>query len=238
MSGALDNLTANILANTLTTLQQNALAQALVAISPTFPTPDETSDGIPVPEEALAREWMAALYAIQAGAGVLPPTVPVTQVTGTAPIVVTPTAGAPVVSLTPPARAFGVSGALTLNAGAQIAASATLTPTVSGKLKVRISGVVSNADTSAAQHPITLSVADNAASPALETQAVQRSTQAGASPSTTHIGLVVDLDHASTPTTFPVGTPVTINAVLVGDGTGELSIAAGGVQIEVEEAFA
>ncbi len=237
MSAALDNLTANILANTLTATQQAILAQALIAISPTFPAPDETADGIPVPEEALAREWMAALYAIQSGAGAIVPTMPVTQVTGTAPIVVTPSTPNPNVSLTLPARGFANGSALTLSAAAQIVASVTLTPVVSGKLKVRVSGVVDNQDTSNTQRPLVVTIAANAATPALETSDTMRSTAAQASPSTMQFALVVDLDHASTPTTFPLGTPVTINVCLTGEGTGQLSTHAGGVQLEVEEAL-
>jgi hypothetical protein len=61
--------------NTLTLAQQAALSNALSEIIPTFPEPDEISNSIPFDEEALARDWMAALYAVAiagGSSGVLP----------------------------------------------------------------------------------------------------------------------------------------------------------------------
>jgi hypothetical protein len=102
MSAPLQALIANILANTLTSLEQNALANALTIIAPVFPGPDETGSTLPPPDEVLAREWIAALYAIQAGNGGGPPPVGnVNSVSGTAPIVVSPTTGDTVVSIEP-----------------------------------------------------------------------------------------------------------------------------------------
>ena len=237
MSAALDTLTAHILANTLTTAEQNILAQALIAISPTFPSPDDFGNALPPPDESDAREWICALYAIQAGGPAPPvPTMPVTTVTGTAPI--TSTGGTtPAIGLITPARGYAVSGALVLSAAAQIAASVTITPKVSGKLKVRISGVFTNTDTSATQRPLSISVRTGAT--VYQTQATIESTAAGGSPSTMSASFVVDLDAATTtPTTFPLGTPVEIDAVAIGEVNGLIHLAAGGLQLEVEEAYA
>jgi hypothetical protein len=80
-SAALLDLAARVATNTLTVLQQNALSQALLAIAPTFPSPDEESNAIAPPDEGNAREWIAALYAIQSlsgGVAPLPPTLLVT----------------------------------------------------------------------------------------------------------------------------------------------------------------
>ena len=74
MSAALVDLLNAVNTNTLTALQQAALSQALTAIIPTFPTPDELANAMPPPDEDNAREWIAALYAIQAeGSGGGPP---------------------------------------------------------------------------------------------------------------------------------------------------------------------
>jgi hypothetical protein len=75
-SAALQDLSNRIASNTLTGLQQAALVQALAILIPTFPSPDELSNGIPPTEEVLARDWIAPLYTLQAeasgGASVLP----------------------------------------------------------------------------------------------------------------------------------------------------------------------
>jgi hypothetical protein len=78
MTTALDTLRTNILANTLTTAEQNALAAAIADVSPIFPVADKTSQWIQsgnVPaglgfananvEELIARVWLNALYTIQ-----------------------------------------------------------------------------------------------------------------------------------------------------------------------------
>lgn len=76
-SAALQDLSTRIASNTLTGPQQAALTTALAFLIPTFPSPDDLSDGMPSePEEILARTWMAALYTLQAeasgGSTVLP----------------------------------------------------------------------------------------------------------------------------------------------------------------------
>jgi hypothetical protein len=73
MSIALTNLRNAIATNTLTPLQQGALTQALDAIIPTFPVPDFEGVALPPPDESDAREWIAALYAIQAEGGAIVP---------------------------------------------------------------------------------------------------------------------------------------------------------------------
>ena len=236
-SAALLSLRANIAANTLTAGEQGALLTALDAIIPTFPTIDERANALPPPDEDDSREWIAALYAIQEGSAVVPPPTDVTSVTGTFPIVVAPATPDPVVSISAPSRGYNFNAAPQVLSGAVIdLAAVTLTPLISGRLRVRITGVVQNNDSSATQHPVILSV--NAGGAALQTQDTYRSTAAEAANSTIGIGLVVDLDQAQTPTVFPLGTPVTINAGLQGDGTGHLSVAAAGLQIEVEEGLA
>jgi hypothetical protein len=66
-SAALTALRNAILTNTLDAGQQGALATALAVIIPDFPTVDELSNAVPENDEVLAREWIAALYTIQAG---------------------------------------------------------------------------------------------------------------------------------------------------------------------------
>jgi hypothetical protein len=99
-SAALQDLSNRIATNTLTASQQGALVAALAGIIPTFPSPDELANSIPSYEESLSREWMAALYAIDTTGG--PPLPPVvSNVLGTAPIVVTPAGSVRTVSITP-----------------------------------------------------------------------------------------------------------------------------------------
>lgn len=78
-SAALQDLQNRINSNTLTVVQQAALSQALTFIIPEFPTPDEISGGILTEDAPLAREWIAALYALQAeGSGAVNPTTQIT----------------------------------------------------------------------------------------------------------------------------------------------------------------
>jgi hypothetical protein len=239
MTAALDALISDIAANTLTATQQGALISALSVISPVFPSPDGLSDSIPLSEEALARLWITVLYTINGEAVVSPPTL-VNEILATAPVVVTPSPGVGevTISITEPARGFENSpAAVTLSGGSQAIAGVTVTPRTSGKLKVRISGVVQNADTSNTIRPVTLSVAANGVTPALETLTTFHPAPATSAPFGTPFSLVVDLDQAQTPTTFPLDTPVLINAVAVGDASGQLSIPIRGLQLEVEEAW-
>jgi hypothetical protein len=209
------NLSSNIGANTLTALQQSCLQQALTNIAPTFPGPDNASNGNTDSDESLAREWIASLYAIVAGVG--------GSVSGIQ------------------ARAFSTNAApVSPGAAAAIGASVSVTPGLTGKLKVRVTGVVENNDSSGAAHPFTLSVNSGASAggAALFTQDVIRPVGAAApNPRTATTALVVDLDKLSPPTVFPVGTAVQINAIVLGSASATLTIAAAGLQLEVEEAL-
>jgi hypothetical protein len=82
--------------NTLTLAQQAALSNALAEIIPTFPAPDEISNSIPFDEEALARDWMAALYAVAiagGSSGVIPVTTGIIIAPNAANLEATSTAG-------------------------------------------------------------------------------------------------------------------------------------------------
>jgi hypothetical protein len=210
------NLSSNIGANTLTALQQSALQQALVNIAPTFPGPDNASNGLTDGDESLAREWIAALYAITLGVG--------GAVSGI------------------PARAFATNAAPVLpGAAIAIGATVTVTPGITGKMKVRISGVIENNDSSAASHPFTLSVNTGVAAAGAQLFTQDTLHPAGAAnpnPGTDCFSLVVDLDKLATPFVAPVGTPLQINANVLGSGSAALNIATGGLQLEVEEATA
>jgi hypothetical protein len=126
-------------------------------------------------------------------------------------------------------------------AAAAIGATVTVTPGISGRLKVRISGVVENNDSSGTVHPFTLSVntGASAAGAALFTQDVIRPVgAANPTPGTATTALVVDLDKLAVPFLAPVGVPVQINAIVLGSASAALNIAALGLQLEVEEATA
>jgi len=209
------NLSSNIGANTLTSLQQTALQQALTAIASTFPGPDNVSNGTTDTDEPLAREWIASLYAIVAGVG--------GSVSGIQ------------------ARAFSTNAApVAPGAAVAIGASVTVTPGITGKMKVRITGVVENNDSSGSAHPFTLSVNTGAAAggAALFTQDVIRPTgAANPNPGTQTTALVVDLDKLAVPFVAPVGVALQINAIVLGSASNTLNIAAGGLQLEVEEAL-
>lgn len=73
-SAALLALQAAINSNALTVAQQAALSSALDTIIPTFPTPGDGGAVTTDNEAALARNWMAPLYAIAAGAPAPPMT--------------------------------------------------------------------------------------------------------------------------------------------------------------------
>lgn len=67
-SAALVALRNRIATNSLTASDQGALTTALDFIAPTFEAPDETASVV-FSDEENAREWIAALYTIQAGGG-------------------------------------------------------------------------------------------------------------------------------------------------------------------------
>jgi hypothetical protein len=142
--------------------------------------------------------------------------------------------GAP--GLVTPVRTFLKGAALVLTAAPQVDATGTITPAVSGKIKVTLSGVLHNTDTSAAQHPCTVNVTATAASgTASESLDVFNGTPAAAAAGRTPFSFVVDLDQATTPHTFTVGEVVTVNVNLTGDASGDLSVVANGVVADVQE---
>lgn len=160
----------------------------------------------------------------------------VTDVTGTAPIVITNPTTTPNVAVATPARTYLKGGALTLNAGSQVNATGTITPTNSGKIKVTVTGVLHNSDTSATQHPCVLNVSASAVSGAAnQSLDTFNGTPGAAAAGKTPFSFVVDLDQATTPHTFALGEVVTVNVNLTGDASGDLSVVANGVVADVQE---
>ncbi len=161
----------------------------------------------------------------------------VTNVTGTAPI--TSTGGAtPAIGITKPVRAFGTNaGLVTLTAAAQIVASALFTPATSGKMTIFVSGVVDNGDSSSTVRPVvtSLSVAASA-TPAIFTQITQN-IPGSSTPTGSAVAACVPLDLLGAPTTFVVGVASRVNVNMIGDGSGQLTIPIGGVQIYAQEAL-
>jgi hypothetical protein len=109
----------------------------------------------------------------------------------------------------------------------RIIASATVTPLVTGKLRVTVTGTVFVGSDVSAQLSLSLG---SSATPAIYTQGPQllEHNTSGA------LALTVDLDKIPSPPSTPVGTAVTINAVL------QMSVAGGdvpahGLEIEVQE---
>lgn len=160
----------------------------------------------------------------------------VTSVTGTAPIVITGTDAAPNVTVQTPARTYLKGAALTLNAGSQIVATGTITPTNSGKIKVTLSGVLHNSDSSATQHPCVVNVSATAGSgSANQSLDTFNGTAAAVGPGKTPFSFVVDLDQATTAHTFTLGEVVTVDINLTGDASGDLSVVVNGVVADVQE---
>lgn len=160
----------------------------------------------------------------------------VTGVTGTVPIVITGTAAEPNVTVTQPARTYLKSTATGLTAAPAIVATGPITPTNSGKLKVTLSGVLHNSDTSATQHPCTVNVSATASS-GTATQSMDsfNGTPGAVGPGKTPFSFVVDLDQATTPHTFTPGEVVTVAVNMTGDASGDLSVVLNGVVADVQE---
>lgn len=79
----------NLAANTLTDAERGALLTALDGFLGEFPQPDEISSANAF-MPAIQVDWTSALFSIQGTGGApLPPSDPITDVTGTAPLVVT-----------------------------------------------------------------------------------------------------------------------------------------------------
>ena len=192
MSAALDAFASRIAANTLTTADQNALLEALDGISPTFPTPDQTSNGIPQSEEGLARLWMAVLYAINAEGVPVPPV------------------GAPI-------TAFALSAETHFVNGPVIAAHKTVTPMASGKFRLLLTGGVQNeSDTG----PVRVRVGfGHGATAVFDFEGGEGEASNNSGEGATNVSCAVDLDQLSPPIVFDVGTPVQLNALCGVDET-------------------
>jgi len=140
-----------------------------------------------------------------------------------------------------PARNFAnrTGGALGLTAAPQVAVQTTVTPEVSGVFSVRVTGVAQNGDSAAGSHPVVVAITDSLGH-TLETQAAMHVGNTSNGSATGTLAFVIETDKATgTPVAnYPLGTPVTFNASITGDGSGELSIPTNGAQIEVVELLA
>jgi hypothetical protein len=108
--------------------------------------------------------------------------------------------------------------------------SATLTPRVTGKLRVIVTGTFTNT----ASTPTSVALSLTIGSSAVETIYNQAPANAPAS-SGGWVSLIVDLDKLPSPPSTPVGRSVQVNAVLTAGAAGAITVAAHGVQIDVEE---
>lgn len=227
--------------NTLSASEQSALGQALSAVIPTFPTPGDNGAITTDDEAALARAWMSALYSIAFGVGsggspvtlvneILPAAAP-------NPVTVTPNPGIGNVTLgfNSPSRETAVNTSpITLTNAATDEVSAALVPSLTGKLRVIINGVVANSDTSA--HTFVVQLNGNAGASDF---AIQQLPTLLVPASTTGFPftLAVDCDQANVPHTFTVGALATLIANLTGVTGGFLTIPAQGCRIIVQELF-
>jgi hypothetical protein len=111
-----------------------------------------------------------------------------------------------------------------------VIASASVTPKVTGKLRVIVTGNLTNSAGMPTNVVLSLSIGANA-TPAVYTQG-----PANAPPSSSvWASLIVDLDKLPSPPSTPVGTAVDVNAVLTVATAGVVDVPAHGMQIDVEE---
>lgn len=146
------------------------------------------------------------------------------------------------VALVPPARGYKANqgGALALNGTLQVAESITVVSAVSGIYRCTITGVVQNTDSSGVAHPFTVAVGDSAVGLLYAQQTMGRVNQAvGGTDGFTTFSLVVDLDSigSSSVVFTPIGTSATLEALVLGDNTGDMSIPINGIQFSVQEVF-
>jgi len=127
---------------------------------------------------------------------------------------------------------------VTLTAANKIIASATITPKLTGKLAVRITGVVTNTDATNG-HLFTMSMSHGGAATPTDYQIPQMlcPSSGGESIASMPWGIIVEYYNLAAPVIFPVGTPVQFNAVGLGDASTLLVIQQHGCQIEVTEQF-
>ena len=168
----------------------------------------------------------------------MPPT-DLTDVTGTNPIQVTGGGATRNVALLQLQSDMNTNGgAVTLTAASQIVASGSITPRVTGKIRVVVTGTVDNNDSSTTSHPIVLTVSTGAGTtPVAQTSGTMRATQAGSTNGTNTVAMVVDLDRATAPITAALNAPFQVNACLTGDATGHLSVGLHNLQIALQERF-
>lgn len=114
----------------------------------------------------------------------------------------------------------------------------TITPHVTGKCTMYVSGVVENSD-SAASHLLTL-VVETGAGAAITPDPILVGPQISTQPAKSAFAIVVALDQAPTnPVTFtPLGTPANISVAASADANGHLTIAQYSIQFSCEERFA
>ena len=127
---------------------------------------------------------------------------------------------------------------VTLTAANKIIASATITPKLTGKLAVRIAGVVTNTD-GASGHLFTMSMSHGGAATPLDYSIPQMLclSSGGDSIASMPWGIIVEYYNLAVPVIFPVGVAVQFNAVGLGDASTLLVVQQHGCQIEVTEQF-
>jgi hypothetical protein len=146
------------------------------------------------------------------------------------------------VALQAPARAYVANqgAAIALTGALVVGGSLTITPKLTGKIRCEISGFLESTDSTGTAHPFTIAVGDAGAGLRYAQATMPRTNQnIGGVNGVTPFSLVVDLDSiGSSSVTYPVGTPVTLEALVLGDASGDLSIPINGLQFAVQEQFA
>lgn len=139
-------------------------------------------------------------------------------------------------ALTPPAYVWEDNASTLPVTIAGVSISPTITPEVSGKLTVRVTGIMQSTD-SAATHTMTMSITGTLGLDYVSgtAQAVPR--EVGV-PGNTAFAMNVALDKLPVPFLPPVGTPITFNVNFSADDDTHVSILAHSVQVEVQERFA
>lgn len=237
-NAALISLQSAINTNTLSASQQAALSAALDQIIPTFPTPGDGGAVTFDNEPALARDWMASLYAIAFAGGGSTPVTLVNEILPAAlpsPVTVTPNPGVGNVTLgfIPPSRNGGANGSPQVLTNAPVdLVTLNIVPEITGRFRVTITGVVANSDT--VSHPFVLILNGNAGAGDF---AMQQLPTLQVPPSTVGFpyALTVDCDKANVPHVFTIGALGAVIANLTGVGGGFLTIPAQGCVMTVEE---
>lgn len=134
---------------------------------------------------------------------------------------------------------MGLAGSTALTASPQIVALVNVTPTITGKYTVTVTGVVDNTDSTQAARPIVLSVSHGSGVTTPDfTQPTYTVVGApGGSLETHTLACVVALDKVPATVVLAIGTPTTINVVLTGDASGKLAVPSNGIQVYAIEAI-